>query len=474
MKKTAIALDRLENALAKQGVKLKRQQLLCVASEAFGYRNDNVFSAAAKNDELPAVKGELLGSDEAGLGVIMDPQARKPFAMDLSSTESRAGKWTISPYGNIIDVSHIPEHNPSHATKIKLYAATISHKHGLNFYASHSESDLISQLADYCREYWDEIRGDEEVPDDFDKINDNEIVNTYFEFHQSECLDRFEECISYCRPTIKTFYPKTEDNWVIACDGDDETSVLWWNQDNGWGDMESATTFPTTSFSLPDAGLKDKNVRWTKLPDLLNKANPFREEIDLDSMQNEFKKNLKITPLKFGPVIFKDMNYVKEKEFMTIFKSSNAVEERDLVDWINCVSFELEAFSSSIDRDENGHVIMTVVGKSEIHETINFNNWHKAMTYLFNDKTDKEKILADFIREAWINDHAHQIDDDSNETEIDVTFEMLLIGRESAGKITSCEADYLQEAYMSPKSIRDWTGPYTIHVEEAVRKSEIL
>jgi hypothetical protein len=117
---------------------------------------------------------------------------------------------------------------------------------------------------------------------------------------------------------------------------------------------------------------------------------------------------------------------------------------------------------------------MTVRYRSEIWQTIEFTDWHKAMTYLLNDKTGKEKILADFIREAWINDNAIPVDDDSGETEIDVTFEMLLIGREGAEEITCSEADYLKDAYMSPQSIRNWSGPFTIHVEEAVRDSKLF
>jgi hypothetical protein len=328
MKKTAISLDRLENALAKQGVKLKRQQLLCVASEAFGYRNDNVFSAAAKNDELPVVKGELLGSDEAGLGVIMDTKAQKPFAMDLSFSKSRAGKWTVSPYGNIIDVSHIPEINPSLGAKIKFYAATISHKHGVNFYASHSEIDLTAQLADYCREYWSEVSEVDEVPDDYEGIEDEEVVEIYFEYHDSECLDKFEDYIKPYKATLKSFLPKQEDNWVIASDGDEEDPVLWWNQEDGWGDMESATTFPSTSFRLPDAGFQEKNVRWVKLPNQFNKAKSYRESIELDSIQKEFNEKLKSCPLESGPAIFDGLEYVKEND--TVFTSRNTVSEKDL------------------------------------------------------------------------------------------------------------------------------------------------
>ena len=74
---SAIMIDRLETALERKGVTLKRQALLEVAAYALGFRNDNVFSAAARKGELdppvarisskPASSAVLLEDEEGSV-----------------------------------------------------------------------------------------------------------------------------------------------------------------------------------------------------------------------------------------------------------------------------------------------------------------------------------------------------------------------------------------------------------------------
>lgn len=90
---SAIMIDRLETALARKGVTLKRQALLEVAAYALGFRNDNVFSAAARKGELdppvarissmPASSAVLLEDEEGSvIGAIPTDTPASPKRAD--------------------------------------------------------------------------------------------------------------------------------------------------------------------------------------------------------------------------------------------------------------------------------------------------------------------------------------------------------------------------------------------------------
>lgn len=78
---------------------------------------------------------------------------------------------------------------------LRVYIATVSHRHGVNTYAALSKDVLDSKLADYCRDSWSEIvRSDipDEPPED---MTDDEIISTYFENHPSEYLDAGDDLL---------------------------------------------------------------------------------------------------------------------------------------------------------------------------------------------------------------------------------------------------------------------------------------
>jgi hypothetical protein len=66
---------------------------------------------------------------------------------------------------------------------IKIYTAIITHKHGVNFYASRTEAGLEKQIVDYAKEWW----GDAALPfkDDgepqTDGMSPREIIGDYFD-----------------------------------------------------------------------------------------------------------------------------------------------------------------------------------------------------------------------------------------------------------------------------------------------------
>lgn len=112
---TSVVIDRLADALAREGVSLKRHQLIKVAARAFGYRNEHYMQAAHAAGEMSAPAPGMKGYDDHGLAVLHDPLADLSFAMDVSAASERSARWTISPYGNILDVSALKRPRPHDA-----------------------------------------------------------------------------------------------------------------------------------------------------------------------------------------------------------------------------------------------------------------------------------------------------------------------------------------------------------------------
>jgi len=70
-----------------------------------------------------------------------------------------------------------------------IWVATISHKHGHNFYVDTTDDGLTKQMAQYCRDCWDEVSDHDEVPDDHTGIPDQMVIDFYFEHNDQEYID---------------------------------------------------------------------------------------------------------------------------------------------------------------------------------------------------------------------------------------------------------------------------------------------
>lgn len=68
---------------------------------------------------------------------------------------------------------------------IDIHVAHIGHRHGTNFYAALSRDLLMGEVADYCREYWDEVADDRDAA----TLDDEEVASIYFELHPNEYLE---------------------------------------------------------------------------------------------------------------------------------------------------------------------------------------------------------------------------------------------------------------------------------------------
>ena len=74
---------------------------------------------------------------------------------------------------------------------IEVFVGTIDHPHGVNHYAALTREHLIAEIAEYCREWWDEI-GDKRDPAELD---DETVADRYFDDHPREYLVTDRICI---------------------------------------------------------------------------------------------------------------------------------------------------------------------------------------------------------------------------------------------------------------------------------------
>jgi ABC-type metal ion transport system substrate-binding protein len=95
------------------------------------------------------------------------------------------------------------------------------------------------------------------------------------------------------------------------------------------------------------------------------------------------------------------------------------------------------------------------------------NALHAAPSY--NEGPEGVRVCATFVPEAWQNNNAVEVDPEG-ETEIDITAEVLAMGKEKALQLKdkSLDVDAFQHAAMVPKWIKNWHGPFSIHVEDSI------
>lgn len=105
-----IILDRMAEALSRQGVRMKRARLLQAVAEAFGHRNEHELAAAAADGFSPPAARHILTTGVAGIGEVVffaDPEGNV-FGLDRSridALEGRASNWIVSPLGGLVDIS---------------------------------------------------------------------------------------------------------------------------------------------------------------------------------------------------------------------------------------------------------------------------------------------------------------------------------------------------------------------------------
>lgn len=67
---------------------------------------------------------------------------------------------------------------------LDIHVCVIEHKEGFNIHASLDRPALEAQITEFCREWWSEIRDSRKAED----LSDAEVIEFYFDRHESECL----------------------------------------------------------------------------------------------------------------------------------------------------------------------------------------------------------------------------------------------------------------------------------------------
>jgi hypothetical protein len=491
-KSTPIILDRLAEALARHGLKLKRQQLVQVAAAAFGYRNDKTFSAAAAEGDLDAPVAKSYGSDDQGLALIMDPVAGSVFAMDVQDRTSRAGRWTVSPYGNVIDIGDILA-NPERRAGLRVHVASNSHRHGVSFYVDTTEKGLQAQVAGFCDEWWDEARqGDEDLPETTEGMTHDEIVEAYFNAQTDEYIDRSSDQITVPEAVAATYASTTGEAWVVTrIDLEADDPVLWWSEEGGWGDLEQASVYADRTGQLP-TGDDGQSVAWQRMPKGMVEERHLGPGADEPSRDAEWQRDTDDMSAQVGAIASGDGIVVAEGVTFRIVNAerledrtrTTGFRRRILIQtggrydrlsaetWRDAITPELTHASASVEvADTYARVILD--GDGDMGDAGSPQDWMRAITDLLTPATGRERIMADFRPEAWVRNNAVEVDFDEAK-EIDVTYEMLLIGREAALELDSGDSDHLLEAVRATPAVRQWSGPFTIDVHDAVEDSTLF
>lgn len=224
MSKVRLHLSRLGEALGKQGIKMKRSNLLQLCAAAFGYHNSNELTAADKRGDLKLEKADHLGvitmQGLPDLMLVRDPVANAIYAVQDDSAahvhDQHKTALVVSPYGNLLRLempasptilTHTEPRrqlllNPSQT--ITIYAANVDHRHGQNSYCALTKAQLDDQIAEYCRENWSEIDIHQDPPD-----SASDTIERYF--------DVSDEVLTWSEPTTLTL-PATGVG-ILADDG---------------------------------------------------------------------------------------------------------------------------------------------------------------------------------------------------------------------------------------------------------------
>lgn len=494
-KNTPIILDRLAAALGRHGVKLKRQQLLDVAAAAYGFRDAGVFSAKDGNGELDVPMADILGKDDNGMALLRDPKANAIFAMEITDPRTRASRWCVSPYGNILDISRAPVDGPLPQAEIEMHTATISHRHGTNFHISFTPDALQAEIAGFCDDWWSEAREyDEELPETTEGMTNDEIVDQYFSVVSDEYVERGTDKVRVPAAVARALSTPTGDAWVITTQNADvEEPQLWWNADDGWGDLASASVYADTSGSLPLLGMDAERVSWQRLPSTFARKTDRHANNTCNEAGEEWKrapstdKSAQIGALvcidkikAVDGVTFMLHNverrdnaaYTSGYQTRTVLQTGGSYDRAAAETWAKEVGGVIQKAYGEI-RVEDAFARITFLGDAHAAEATSPADWLNAMRDLVQPVGGRERIMADFTPEAWVNDHAMEVDVEFRK-EIDVTYEMLLIGKDAAEEIDSSDCDHLLEAIRSPQRIKDWDGPFTISVSDAVRNSTLF
>lgn len=462
MKTLPTHLDRLQAALGKQGVALKRHQLLEVCAAAFGYRNSNECTAAAKRGALDPAKAKRLGDarfDGIELAVVLDPIANAPYAIEAKHLGEA---FAVTPFGNLVDlrdaaVATTPplrghwEDHPQYPHDDWTYEVAngdtrLSYSEWVEACIERDAGDdepeaQAGQASDTTQDAWDGS-GDHPVYGSAEWRIDADNGDTHLSY-----ADWVKERLQ-------------EDAERAAEKAEDEKVVFLTNGccENAHGSREL----------FAPHGLKGQMTEHGFYP--LTKAEERFVAEDAVLLPNGRSALFGYSVLHQGT---KWACPIVEFHFDANDPDAAAEARAEAVAYAAHVGPKFADLrgKAMVDEDEKDKVCVNVLVPFEaiMKASLHFPAWKRLFTALALPPGGP-RVTARFQPQAWVRDNAIDVDAEGD-VEWDVTHVVATMEREDALQLQDDRdnTDSLREDPNAPEWIRNWSGPFWVEVEDSVR-----
>lgn len=319
--------------------------------------------------------------------------------------------------------------------------------------------------------------------------------------------------------TVPVTRPAIEgEAFVIGMVGDGSGEPMsWWSNDDGFGALGNATVFPDMTANLPTAGVAVGAVGWYQLPTMATARDhvaPVVDDLDIDFLTNREAEGgdgidhlrpylraaepdigdrrdmtvaLGYLAMVNGPAIRRQRGGVDEMLRGLSDKAGEPYFAPTIRAWHDGTHADAVAATAAIDNERKrleplvrrlggfcmmdegtaeDVVEMTVFIPASVAKGVAPEDWERALDYLLG--IGGTPIIADFTPQASVLDNCIDVDP-QGETKFDVTFEVLLMG-EDAHWLQDHDADDLIDAIGAPDWIRNWPGPFSVHVAAAIAR----
>ena len=455
----------------------------------------------------------------------------KGFLDDAGS--ERREQYGVSPYGRLLDVSKVDPTRilpiTTHGATVRAgrgavtYVATIvNDKHDLEVLTAPTWDALVVRIARLCRSCW---RSDfpETAP-----VGDLDLIQAYFEHvgeyssmqifvnrgvDEAECLNvddlrAYDERLKAESPADRggTSVRRTTNTaaFVIGTVNDqDGEPMLWWSQEDGFGSLSDATVYGEMTGDLPDAGMNPGSVGWYQLPGMPEPSLATKsakgprtvEEMDIEFITNregdgggdeidDLRPYLSMEEPDIGDrddtrVALGYLARVDGKMYfaptVNAWHDGTHEDAKEAMDAVAAIRKRVEplierlgGFCMYEDEAGEGRVELTLFIPTSTVTGVAPVDWSAALENLLGIGS-VEPVIATFSPQASILDNCIDVDPEGD-PKFDVTFEVLLMGDVAAQELEDHEADDLTDAIRAPDWIRNWSGPFAVHVEDAIRR----
>lgn len=517
MRTLPIHLDRLDAALRSKGVTLKRHSLVEIAAAAFGYHNQNQLTAAAKAGDLEPAPARGIGivSVQGRDMTLLEDAEGRPFAIasDPVATTDKSAAFMVSPYGGIVDmrsVDVLPDMRSD--TKNVLHFASITHEYGSNLYSDRTEEGLKRQIADWCREYWEQ----EGIDGSYEGLSDEETCDAYFEQAEDDGVTYYDpedvKMPGYGSTTARStpFVPDDFDMrsaYVVGrTTGDADEPFLYWSDVDGWVDARTATVLDEPPLTWPVAGIDAGSLFVIPLPGSRAKARKERPYLNQDGkgldivfltnrecdVQGPSDRAAEAIPwveadeieVGLGPVRTAEIGYAALLDGEVYLAPTIKAFHFDADEPIRAMrenSEELREYAAAIEpalravggmamleEDTEAVMLTMLIPLHEARRAADLESWKEALEDLITPGGSGPRIMAQFRPQTLVGDGCYDADPLGSD-QIDVTYELKLMGEQAVRTMEDSddEAEALKDAVRAPEWVREWYGPFGVAVRDA-------